>query len=278
MAGVCLWLVFCLVWLSWRSDCSFLFLLEGPECLSKVSTLAFWETYPCGVSVTFHSPQMSLGNFHIMAFVDRLLGWQWIFLKNCQAGGKRIKEKTSFYLKHRVKLPACSPKQGPRSQPDICSQRQPRRVGSLKINVILSLQRSKGTLPLNSIYLHKIELPLMLNHRWWKREEEPLPLQSGEGHRCLIGQAEQPKELAGSPGVCGTARSFPGTTEADDYHSMGLQGTCELMSVGRGVDESHGWTEWHCQFPISWAKENCSPVSQKLPLIGMSGVTEMTSV
>lgn len=48
--------------------------LEGPECLSKVSTLAFWETYPCGMSVTFQSPQMSLGNFHIMAFVDRLLG------------------------------------------------------------------------------------------------------------------------------------------------------------------------------------------------------------
>lgn len=26
------------------------------------------------MSVTFQSPQMSLGNFHIMAFVDRLLG------------------------------------------------------------------------------------------------------------------------------------------------------------------------------------------------------------
>lgn len=36
-------------------------------------------------------------------------------------------------------------------------QWQPEKVESLKINVILSLQRSYGTLPLNSIYLHKIE-------------------------------------------------------------------------------------------------------------------------
>lgn len=67
------WVVeFCFVFLEiWL----FIFFpLEGPECLSKVSTLAFWESYPCGMSVTFHSPQMSLGNFHIMAFVDRLLG------------------------------------------------------------------------------------------------------------------------------------------------------------------------------------------------------------
>lgn len=34
---------------------------------------------------------------------------------------------------------------------------QPEKVESLKINVILSLQRSYGTLPLNSIYLLKIE-------------------------------------------------------------------------------------------------------------------------
>lgn len=59
-------------------------------------------------------------------------------------------------------------------------QRQPRREGSLKINVSLSLQRSGGTLPLCSIYLHKIELPLMFNNRWWEREE-PLPVQSEEG-------------------------------------------------------------------------------------------------
>lgn len=52
----------------------FIFSLERIECLSKVSALGFWETYPGGMSVTLHSPQVSLGNVHIMAFVDRLLG------------------------------------------------------------------------------------------------------------------------------------------------------------------------------------------------------------
>lgn len=50
------------------------FALEGLEHLSKVLALSFWGTYPCGMSVSFHSAQASLCNFHIMAVVDRLLG------------------------------------------------------------------------------------------------------------------------------------------------------------------------------------------------------------
>lgn len=65
------------------------FSLEGPQCLSKVSALGFWETYPCGMSVTFHSPQASLGNFHIMAFVDRLLGLTVIMFEKLSSWWKK---------------------------------------------------------------------------------------------------------------------------------------------------------------------------------------------
>lgn len=82
----------------------FIFSLEGPECLSKVSALGFWETYPCGMSVTFHSPQVNLGNFHIMAFVDRLLGLTVNMFEKLSSWWKKIKERASLHLKQHVKL------------------------------------------------------------------------------------------------------------------------------------------------------------------------------
>lgn len=97
MTSVWFFFFFLEIWL-------FIFSLEGPECLSKVSALGFWETYPCGMSVTIHSLQVSLGNFHIMAFVDRLLGLTVNMFEKLSSWWKKIKERASLHLKQHVKL------------------------------------------------------------------------------------------------------------------------------------------------------------------------------
>lgn len=137
----------------------FIFSLEGPECLSKVSVLGFWETYPCGMSVTFHSPQASLGNFHIMAFVDRLLGLTVnMFEKLSSWWKKKLKREPPYIWNSMLNCKYILRMQRPSLLIKLHALWwQPEKVESLKINVILSLQRSYGTLPLNPIYLLKIE-------------------------------------------------------------------------------------------------------------------------
>lgn len=67
------------------------FALEGLEHLSKVLALCFWGTYPCGMSVSFHSAQASLCNFHIMAVVDRLLGLTVNMFEKLSSWWKKIR-------------------------------------------------------------------------------------------------------------------------------------------------------------------------------------------
>lgn len=151
------------------------------------------------MSVTFHSPQASLGNFHVMAFVDRLLGLTVnMFEKLSSWWKKKLKREPPYIWNSMLNCKYVLRMQRPPLLIELHAQQwQPEKVESLKINVILSLQRSYSTLPLNSIYLHKIEFAFNAQEQVNEERSDCRCSESDAG--CLIGQAELPRDLAGSP-------------------------------------------------------------------------------
>lgn len=122
------------------------FALEGLEHLSKVLALCFWGTYPCGMSVSFHSAQASLCNFHIMAVVDRLLGLTVNMFEKLSSWWKKIRgrEREPPYICNSMLNCKCILKMHrPTSSHVTCSTVTAYvNIWSSKINVKLSLYRS----------------------------------------------------------------------------------------------------------------------------------------
>lgn len=143
---------------SWRSDCSFFFLGRA-----TVSFKSFSPGFLRNLSV-WHVCHFSQSSSESWQFSHNGICWQVVradsdyVWKTVKLVKKKLKREPPYIWNSMLSCKYVLRMQRPPLLIKLHAQQwQPEKVESLKINVILSLQRSDGTLPLNSIYLHKIE-------------------------------------------------------------------------------------------------------------------------